>query len=344
MRAIVYRNLGNSDVLQLVERPDPIPKPGEVVVDVVVSGVNPTDWKVRKGTSGQTIPFPEVVPNQDGAGVITGVGPGVDQRRIGERVWIWEAAYGRSDGTAQDRVAVPDFKAVPLADRASWELGASLGIPALTAHRCLMVGDEGPKEIRRGSMGGSTVLVAGGAGAVGHAAIQLAVWAGARVISTVSSHYKAELARAAGAHKVINYRDEDVRGAVTSFASDGVNLIVEVAPTANAELDRTILAPNGTVAIYATDSETITLPIRPSMVSNFRYQFIMVYTVSLTAKQQAIRDVNAGVNEGVLEVGEAAGMPLHFFPLEETAAAHDAVEGAIVGKVLVSVDNRGPIR
>ena len=192
MRAVVYSKTGGPDVLHLVERPVREPGAGEVRVRVQVSGVNPTDWKARRGAhEGEELPFPEVVPNQDGAGTIDAVGTGVAADRVGEPVWLWEAAWERAEGTAQEFVVLPGSQAVPLPDGVSFDVGASLGIPALTAHRCLTVSDLGPRRLEPGALAGQTVLVAGGAGAVGHAAIQLARWAGARVISTVSSDQKA---------------------------------------------------------------------------------------------------------------------------------------------------------
>ncbi len=198
MRAIVYTETGGPDVLKLVERPDPAPSPDEVLVRVAVSGVNPTDWKARRGDGpGKALAFPEVVPNMDGAGTIVALGDGVDPGRVGERVWLWEAARHRPNGSAQELVALPAAQAVPLSEGASFDLGASIGIPALTAHRCLTVGVDGPAALGPHALDGRTVLVAGGAGAVGHAAIELAVWSGATVITTVSTPEKEVLAAAA---------------------------------------------------------------------------------------------------------------------------------------------------
>jgi len=336
MRAVVYAEQGGPDVLRLVERPLPEPGPGEVRVRVHVSGVNPTDWKSRAGSRGG-LPFPEVVPNQDGAGVIDAAGPGVDPGRVGRRVWLWEAQWQRADGTAQEYVALPARQAVDLPDAASFDLGASLGIPALTAHRCLTVADDGPRRLGPGRLAGRTVLVAGGAGAVGHAAIQLARWSGAHVIATVSSDEKGALARAAGAAAAVNYRGEAAAEEIRGHAPDGVDIVVEVAPTVNAALDGDVLGPNGVVAAYATDGTELRLPVFPAMARNTRYQFVLVYTVPPALKDAAVEDVAAAVADGALPVGEEAGLPLHRFPLEETAAAHAAVEGGAVGKVLVDV-------
>jgi NADPH2:quinone reductase len=338
VRAVVYSELGGPDVLRLVERAVPSPGPGEVRVQVHVSGVNPTDWKARRGRGSGQPPFPEVVPNQDGAGTIDAVGDGVPADRVGERVWLWEAAWRRADGTAQELVVLPERQAVRLPDAVSFDVGASLGIPALTAHRCLTVSEHGPRSLAPGALAGRTVLVAGGAGAVGHAAIQLARWAGARVIATFSGDEKAELARAAGAEHVVNYRRSDAAEETRAFAPDGVDVVVEVAPAANTALDAAVLAGNGTVAAYATEGERrVELDVRALMSRNVRYQLVLVYTVSAAAKDQAVADVAAAVADEALPVGEEAGLPLHRFPLERTADAHEAVEGGTIGKVLIEV-------
>jgi NADPH2:quinone reductase len=339
MRAVVYSQTGGPEVLRLVERPVPEPGPGEVRVGVRVSGVNPTDWKARRGSSsGGQLPFPEVVPNQDGAGTIDAVGAGVDPARVGERVWLWEAAWQRADGTAQEQVVLPERQAVRLPDGVSFDVGASLGIPALTAHRCLTVSEHGPSRLAPGALAAQIVLVAGGAGAVGHAAIQLAHWAGARVITTVSGDEKATLAHSAGADHVVNYRSADAADQIRRLASDGVDVVVEVAPAANVALDAAVLAANGTVAAYATDGGTdISLSVRELMSRNIRYQFVLVYTVSSGPKDQAVADVAAAAADGALPVGADAGLPLHRFPLDQTGEAHTAVERGAIGKVLIDV-------
>ena len=333
MRAVVHRGGTGPEALELVERPVPEPGPGEVRVRVAVSAVNPTDWKSRgAGTLAEG-----AVPNQDGAGTIDAVGPD-SERSLGERVWLWEAAWQRPDGTAQEQVVLPSAQAVPLPDEASFDLGASLGIPALTAHRCLTVADGGPDRLHPGALQGRTVLVAGGAGAVGHAAIQLARWAGATVLTTVSSPEKAALAQAAGAHGVVDYRAEDAAAAVRRLAPDGVDLVVEVAAAADVGLDLAVIAPHASVAVYADDSGAqVVLPVRASMVLNTRWQFVFVYTVPRAAKAAAVEDVRAAVAAGALPVGEQAGLPLHRFALEDTGRAQAAVQGGAVGKVLIDL-------
>jgi NADPH2:quinone reductase len=339
MRAIVYTTTGGPEVLLLTDRPVPEPGPGEVRVRVAVSGVNPTDWKTRRGSGpGQPLAFPAVVPHQDGAGTVDALGPGMEDLAVGQRVWLWEAAWQRADGTAQEYVVLPRAQAVPLPDAASFDLGASLGIPALTAHRCLTLAESGPDRLHPGALDGRTVLVAGGAGAVGHAAIQLARWAGAEVVTTVSSPAKAELARRAGAHHVVDYRAQEAAVEIRRVAPQGVDLVVEVSPAVNVALDTAVVAPHATVAVYANNGgDEVVLPVRAHMTPNTRFQFVLVYTVPADAKRHAVADVAAAVAAGALSVGADTGLPLHRFPLERTAQAQAAVEDQLVGKVLVDL-------
>ena len=339
MRAIAYSETGPSSVLRLVERDLPQPAAGEVRVRVVVSGVNPTDWKARAGASpGRSTPFDEVVPNQDGAGVVDAVGDGVTGFAEGDRVWVFLAAHQRPTGTAQEFTVLPASRLVHLPDAAGFDLGASLGVPAMTAHRALTVHEGGPSRLAPGALEGRTVLVAGGAGAVGHAAIQLARWAGARVITTVSSPEKAALATAAGAHHVVNYRTDDAARAIRAIARDGVDQVVEVSPARNAALNAQVLANHGSVAVYATDGGgEMSLDVRHHFALNVRYQFLLLYTVGDAALAAAAEDVSAAVADGALPVGEEAGLPITRFPFERAAEAHDAVEAGTVGKVLIDV-------
>ena len=337
MKAIVYEETGPASVLKLQDKPLAEPGAGEVRVRVVVSGVNTTDWKSRSGSGSRKLDAPKV-PNQDGAGVIDQLGAGVAGFTVGDRVWLWDVAWGGNEGTAQEYVVVPSHKAVALPDAESFDTGASLGIPALTAHRALTSNEDGPARLSPGALAGRTVLVTGGAGAVGHAAIQLARWAGATVITTVSGDRKAELARRAGAGTVINYRTDDVVDAVHQVATDGVDIIVDVNAPANIETDLEILKPGGTISIYAANpGESLTVPIRESMTKNVRYQFILTYTVTDEQKQRAVAAVAEALAAGALRVGEEHGLPLTRFPLEQTPAAHDAVEQETIGKVLIDV-------
>lgn len=337
MKAIAYSRNGDSSVLNLVEREVPEPGPGEVRVKVVVSGVNPTDWKNRTGATGE-LAFDEVVPNQDGAGIIDAAGPGVEGLAVGDRVWLYLSQHQRPTGTAQEYTVVPATRVVRLPENVSFDVGASLGVPAMTAHRALTVSEDGPTHLAPSSLEGKTVLVAGGAGAVGHAAIQLARWAGATVITTVSGPEKAALATAAGAHHVVNYKTGDAVAEIRAVAPNGVDLVVEVAPAQNAELNAAVTSTRASIAVYANNGgDTITLDVRPNMVLNTRYQFILLYTVGEPALKAAEQDVSNAAEAGALNVGEDAGLPLQRFPLAETAAAHDAVENGFVGKVLIDI-------
>ena len=339
MRSIVYSQPGTSAVLSLADRPVPEPGDGEVRVRVVVSGVNPTDWKARQGgTYGDGLPFPEITPNQDGAGIVDAVGPGVEGLSVGDHVWLFMAAASRPTGTAQEYTVVPATRVAPLPEGVSFDVGASLGVPAMTAHRALTVHEDGPARLSPDALTGRTVLVAGGAGAVGHAAIQLARWAGATVIATISSDDKAALATAAGAHHTVNYREDDAADQIRAIAPDGVHIVVEVSIPANADLDAAVLANHGVVSMYADNGgDAASIPVRPNMSINARYQFLLLYTIGDAALAAAAEDVTAALHDGVLPVGEEAGLPLLRFPLEETAAAHDAVQGDAVGKVLIDV-------
>ncbi len=324
MLAAVYDHTGPSDVLRVEEVRTPEPGPGEVRVRIAVSGVNPTDFKTRSGATG-SIPDgqPFQVPNQDGAGTIDAVGEGVDTARVGERVWVAFAAKDSPWGTAAQYSVVPSERAVGLGD-ASFDLGASLGVPALTAHRCLLA--DGPVD-------GRAVLVAGGAGAVGHAAIELGRHLGATVVATVSGPEKAELACAAGAHAVVNYRDEDAADQVRAAAPDGVHRVVEVALAHNLDLDLAVSAPGAAIVTYADDGSTVQLPsLRRLMTANLVLRFVLLYGVDSESLRQATADVAAAVAAGAL-----TPLPVHRFALEGTAAAHDAVEGGAVGKVVIDV-------
>lgn len=339
MRAIVYSETGAPSVLHLVDRPVPEPEAGEVRIRIIVSGVNPTDWKSRRGSKpGESVGFAEVVPGQDGAGIIDAVGAGVHRFAVGDRVWTAIAAYQQAGGgTAQEFTVLPADRVYALPDSASFDLGATLGVPALTAHRALTVAEDGPSRLSPGALSGKTVLVAGGAGAVGHAAIQLARWAGATVITTISSSAKAALAHAAGAHHVVNYRESDAAFEIRRLASEGVDLIVEVAPDKNAELNGKVIRNRGSIAVYATTGDPLVLDIRTLMTLNVRYQFQLLYTLGQDVRDAGAEDINAAIIDGALPIGDDAGLPLHRYSLAQTGDAHAAVESDIVGKVLIDV-------
>jgi len=339
MKAMVYRQTGGPEVIVAEDIEIPKPGPGEVLVRMAISGVNPTDWKTRQGDGSGAAPDDGwQIPDHDGAGRIVEVGDGVDPGRVSERVWLWLAAYQRPWGTAAEFTVVPASQAVPLGS-ASYELGASLGVPFITAHRALTVGATVPDRLGPGTLSGRTVLVQGGAGAVGNAAIQLARWAGAIVIATVSSPEKARLAEDAGSRHVLDYRRQDIVAEVRKIAPNGVDVIVEVNAVENAATDVAVLGLHGTVVLYAaTADESLTIPIRPMMTIGARWQFVLLYTETAESKAAAVEDLQAAVAERAVRVDDEAGLPLHRFDLNHTGSAHAAVAAGAVGKVLITIN------
>ena len=322
MKAALYRSTGPAaEVLHVEEIERPQPGPGEVLVRVRASGVNPTDWKSRAGMTPRPIDGFQV-PHQDGAGIIEAVGPGVDPGRVGERVWLWLAAAGRRWGTAAEWTVVPERQAVPLPDGASFDLGASLGVPAMTAHYCLFC--DGP-------VTGKTVLVAGGAGAVGHFAIELAKRAGARVITTVSSAEKGALAEKAGADLAVNYRTADAAAEIRAYAP-AVDRVIEVALGANLALDLAVSRAGTTVVTYAAESADPVLPVRACMTANVILRFVLLYGVPAATLERAAADITAA-----LAAGDLTGLPVHKYPLDHIADAHEAAEAGVVGKIIVTL-------
>ena len=324
MRAAWYeRNGPAAEVLKVGNLPDPAPAAGEVRVRLYASGVNPSDVKARAGN--RKVLWDRVIPNSDGAGVIDAVGPGADPARVGQRVWIYNGQWERPHGTSAQYIALPAALAVPLDDGLTWEQGACLGIPVMTAHRCLFA--EGP-------IAGKTILVTGGAGVVAHYAIQLARWGGARVVTTVSSEAKAEHARAAGADIVINYRVEPVAERIVA-AVGGVDGIVEVDFGANLSVTARILRPNGFVASYASAREL--KPVFP-YIDFFRLNPVIrpvfVYTMSDSAKAQAHADIDRWLRETkpIFAIAER-------YRLADVVSAHLAVErGEKIGHVILTID------
>lgn len=320
MRAAIYSKTGDSSVLSVEEVPTPDPGPGEVRVRITCSGVNPTDWKSRAGLT-RTAPSEPQVPHQDGAGVVDAVGEGVSDRHVGQRVWVFLAASDNPWGTAAELSVVPAERTVPLPEGARDELGASLGVPAVTAAHCLGGGPD--------VVAGATVLVTGGAGAVGHYAIELAKHAGARVVTTVSTPEKAELARVAGADLVVNYREPGAAEKIRSF-SPTVDRVVEVALGANLDLDLALCHANTEIVTYANEAEDPVLPTRRLMSANATLHYVLLYGVPAADLAAAVRWVDQAVQDGALSL-----LPLHRFSLDQIAAAQDAVEHGVVGKVLV---------
>lgn len=319
MRAAVYEQIGASaEVMRVEEVPTPEPGPGEVRLRVALSGVNPTDWKSRSGLTSRGIEEFQV-PHHDGVGVIDAVGDGVDPGRVGQRVWTWLAAAGNKWGTAAQWSVVPERRAVPLPDGISDELAACLGVPALTAHRVLFA--DGP-------VTGKTVLVAGGAGAVGHFAIELARHAGARVVTTVSGPEKAELAAKAGADLVVNYREPGAAEKIRAFGA--IDRVAEVDLAANLELDLAVLSPNSQVITYASTAHDPVVSVRACMNANVALRFVLLYGVPAEALDQGAADITAALRDGAL-----SELPVHRYDLDDVVAAQDAVQAGAVGKVVV---------
>jgi NADPH2:quinone reductase len=325
MRAAWYeRNGPAADVLTLGELPMPEPGPGEVRVRVVASGLNPTDVKSRAGS--RPMGYPRIVPHQDGAGVIDAVGPGVPASRVGERVWLYIVQWQRPWGTAAEFTVVPAQRAVRLPANTGFAEGACLGIPAVTAHRCLFA--DGPLD-------GQTVLVTGGAGAVGHYAVQLAKWAGAQVIATVSSKEKAVLAMEAGADHVVNYRAGDAAAEILALARGaGVDRVVDVDFGGNLAVSVKVIKVNGTISAYASAGDTEPkLPYGAIMARNVTLRPVLIYTMPERAKDEGARDILRLVEQGRLLHNIGAR-----FPLDRIVEAHQAQEsGKITGNIVVDV-------
>jgi NADPH2:quinone reductase len=327
MRAAYYEKLGPAaEVLRLGDLPKPAPQAGEVLVRIHASGVNPSDVKMRHGTGSATNEFPRIIPHSDGAGLIEAVGSGVPAARIGERVWLWNARWKRAFGTAADYVAIPAIQAVQLPDDTDFEAGACLGIPALTAWQAVETD---------GGVAGQWVLVQGGAGSVGHYAVQMAKLKGARVIATVSSDAKAARARAAGAEAVVNYKTEDlVRRVKDLTGGQGVQRVIEVDFAANAAKLPALVADYGLVVVYGSGAREVPVSFAASILGNIGYRFFIVYNQPPELRRRGTDEVNGWLRQGKLTHSIAAR-----YPLSEIGAAHEAVEsGKVDGHVIVTLD------
>jgi NADPH2:quinone reductase len=327
MRAAYYTQQGPAaEVFTVGEQPTPEPGPGEVRVRLRWSGVNPSDWKTRKGGGGRKLMAPLIIPHSDGAGVIDAVGEGVQASRIGERVWIWNGQWMRPFGTAAQSIALPSAQAVKLPDGVDEEAGACLGIPAFTAMHAVRLAAPHP---------GTTVLVAGGAGSVGHYAIQMAKARGARVIASASSPAKARHAQAAGADHVFDYRASDFADQVRSATQGaGVDAVIEVNLTANASLYPGLLKAHGQVIVYGITGAETSLPALWLMQNSVALKFFMIYDIPQADREAALTELDALLRTQRLQHTVALRLPL-----QGIAEAHDIVErGELMGHVLLELD------
>ncbi len=325
MRAAYYERNGSArEVLRVGEVDTPQAGPGEVRVKLAASGVNPSDVKSRQGAT-RKIAWPRVIPHSDGAGVIDQVGDGVAKSRIGERVWVWNGQWKRAFGTAAEYIALPAAQAVKLPDKVSFEAGACLGIPAMTAFHAVTLAHAAK---------GTTLLVAGGAGAVSQYVIQFAKAQGATVITTVSSPDKAKAAREAGADHTIDYKRENVGERVMEITDKrGVDAVIEMDLAANAKLLPTVLRPKGSVIIYGTGAAEATLPAFFCLTNSIRLQFFLVYELDAAERERAVTAINRALEQGALS--HRVAQPT--YPLADTVAAHEAVEKGTIGNVIVTI-------
>jgi NADPH2:quinone reductase len=323
MRAAYYEKNGSArEVLRVGEIETPQAGPGEVRVKLATSGVNPSDVKARQGS--RKIAWPQLVPHSDGAGVIDQAGDGIAKSRIGERVWVWNGQWKRAFGTAAEYIALPAAMAVTLPEKVSFEAGACLGIPAMTAFHAVTLANAAK---------GSTLLIAGGAGAVSQYAIQFAKAAGVQVITTVSSPEKAKAAREAGCDQTIDYKRENVGERVMEFTGKrGVDAVIEMDLAANAKLLPAVLRPKGSVIVYGTTPEA-TIPASFCLVNSIRLQFFLVYELDAAERERAVGAINRTLTQNALTHRIAQSI----FKLDDAIAAHEAVEKGTIGNVIVTM-------
>ena len=327
MQAAWYETIGSADeVLQVGEIDNPSPGQGDVLVQMKTSGVNPSDVKTRAGARGE-LQFPKIIPHSDGGGVITAVGEGVSKDRIGERVWIWNGAFGRAHGTCAELITLPSNQAVSMPDSTSFETAACLGIPAATAFYGIFCD---------GSVNDQNILITGGAGAVGHLGIQLAKWSGANVITTVSGDDKATAAKTAGADLVINYKTDDVIEAVNDFTKgDGVDRILEVEFGGNLSMSQHVIKNNGVIASYGSVAEANpSVPFYDLMFKGVTLNTYLIYIVPDSDRAKINEGITAALNDNALNPIIAQS-----FPLPSIIDAHKAVEaGSVIGNVIITID------
>jgi len=322
MKAAWYERNGKAkEVLTIGEMPDPKPGRGEVRVKIACSGLNPSDVKRREGTRGQNIEFPRVIPNSDGAGTVDALGPDTNRDLLGKRVWVWNAQWGRAFGTCAEYCCIAESQVAPLPEGADFAAGACLGIPAMTAHQALF---------SDGDIRNKSVLVTGGAGAVGYYAIQMAKWGGARVATTVSSDEKAKIAKDAGADLVINYKHEDVAKEILQFAKEGVDRVIEVDFGGNLETNIKVVKLNGSIASYASmGNPEPKIPFYTMMRRGIAIDLVFVYMMKPGERAKALADI------GAMRLKHRIA---RHFKLEDLVAAHELQESnKVVGNIVIDL-------
>ena len=326
MKAAWYEKIGPAEeVLKVGDVDAPKPQAGEVLVEMKTSGVNPSDVKTRAGARGE-LAFPRIIPHSDGGGIIAAVGEGVDESRMGERVWIWNGAFGRAHGTCAELIALPSEQAISLPEGSDFEAAACLGIPASTAYYGMLCD---------GSVEDQTVLVTGGAGAVGYYGIQLAKWSGASVIATVSGDEKAAVASEAGADLIINYKNEDVVGSIHDFTNgEGVDRILEVEFGGNLSVNEQVIKPNGTIASYGSVAVMEpTLPFYNLMFKGVKLNTYLIYIVSESDRNMIVNGLNDAMNDQALThlISES-------YALDDIIDAHRSMESnRVIGNIVVTI-------
>ena len=326
MQAAWYAAIGSAEeVLHVGEVDDPSPLAGEVLVEIKTSGVNPSDVKTRAGARGE-LQFPRIIPHSDGGGIIIKVGEGVSEDRVGERVWIWNGAFGRAHGTCAEQMALPSSQAIAMPEDVSFETAACLGIPAATAYYGVF---------SDGSVEDQTILITGGAGAVGYLGIQLAKWSGADVISTVSGGDKATVAKAAGADLVVNYKTDNVIEAVNDFTKgQGVDRILEVEFGGNLSVSEQVIKNNGVIAAYGSVAEANpSLPFYNLMFKGVKLNTYLIYIVSEKDRADINKGITSALSDNVLTPIIAES-----FNLSEIINAHQSLEeGAVIGNIVINI-------
>ena len=326
MKAVWYESIGEAEqVLNYGDLEDPQINDGEVLVKLKTSGVNPSDVKIRAGARGE-LQFPRIIPHSDGGGIIVKVGEEVSEDRIGERVWIWNGAFGRAFGTCSELIVLPSSQAVTMSDDVSFETAACLGIPASTAYYGIFA--DGPVKDQ-------TILITGGAGAVGYLGIQLAKWSGAHVISTVSGDDKATVAEAAGADLVVNYKTDNVIKAVNDFTKGhGVDRILEVEFGGNLSVSEHVIKNNGVIAAYGSVTEANpSVPFYNLMFKSVKLNTYLIYIVADSDRANINQGINAALSDNALTPIIAKS-----FQLSETVNAHQSVEeGSVIGNVVITI-------